>query len=156
VRLIDAKGKNLGIFRLEEALQKARENGLDLILITQNTTPPVCKITDYGKYIYQKQKKERKKENKERSDELKNIRVGFNISDHDMQIRVKMAKNFLKKGYKVRIEMKLRGREKRLIDFAKEKIKKFLEALQNSTPIKIEKELKRAPRGLTIIVAKST
>ena len=154
--MIDSEGKNLGVLRLEEALAKAREQGLDLVLVTQNAQPPVCKIVSYGKYIYQQKKKEKQRAKREHSTELKNVRLGFNISDHDIQIKTEMAKKFLDKGYKVRIEMQLRGREKRLANFAKEKMAKFLKQLQAITPIKIEKELQRQPRGLTTIVAKTT
>lgn len=153
VRLIDSEGKQLGIFNLEEALKKAYEQGLDLVQITEKVFPPVCKITDRGKYLYQLKKKEKKQLNK-KGGELKNIRLRFNISDHDMETRTKSAVKFLKGGYKIRIEMVLRGREKALTDFAKEKLNKFLEILKKEINIKVEKEIKKEARGLTIILSK--
>ncbi len=153
VRLIGPDGKQLGIFDLEEALKKAREFELDLIQVTSQVEPPVCKIEDYGKYIYKEKKKQRQQKSK-KSGEIKNIRLRFNISEHDLETRVKAAEKFLKKGYKIRIEMMLRGREKAHTDFAKEKINKFLEILRKSIPIKIERELKKEARGFTIIIAK--
>jgi len=153
VRLIDSEGKQLGIFNLEEALKKAYEQGLDLVQITEKVFPPVCKITDRGKYLYQLKKKEKKQLNK-KGGELKNIRLRFNISDHDMETRTKSAVKFLKDGYKIRIEMVLRGREKALTDFAKEKLNKFLEILKKEINIKVEKEIKKEARGLTIILSK--
>lgn len=152
VRLIGPDGKQLGIFNLEEALRKAREAGLDLIKITDKVEPPVCKIMDYGKYIYQQSKKERKLRKK--SGELKNIRLSFNISEHDMETRVAAAEKFLKKGNKIRIEMVLRGREKALSDFAKQKLEQFLAMLEKLISIKVERELKRERRGLTMIVTR--
>ena len=154
MRLIDKDGKQLGVFRLEDALRKARETGLDLIQVTQKISPPVCKITDYGKYAYQVKKKE-KKQKQQKTGELKSIRLRFNISPHDIETRVKAAEKFLKKGYKVKIDMVLRGREKRLSDFARQKMVQFLEILQNLIPIKVEREIKREARGLTMIISRS-
>lgn len=153
VRLVDTEGKQLGIFSLSEALQKAREYGLDLIEITEKTDPPICKIMDYGKYFYQLSKKE-KKIKTQKAGELKNVRLTFNISPHDLKTRVKLAEKFLQKGYKVQIEMLLRGREKGLGSFAEEKIAQFLEALKASMPVRIEREMKRQPRGITLIIAR--
>lgn len=151
VRLIDSDGKQLGVVSLGEALKKAEEEKLDLIQVTDKVNPPVCKIGEYGKYLYQLQKKEKKTQ---KSSEIKGIRLRFNISDHDMEIRVKRAVKFLNKGDKVKIDMILRGREKGLLDFAKNKINKFIEDLNQEVPIKQEK-LKKGNRGFSIIVIKS-
>jgi len=154
VRVIDETGKPTGIFPLETAIQMAKERGLDLIQVTEKADPPVCKIMDYGKYLYWLQKKEKvAKANKEGG--LKGIRLGFNISLHDLEIRTRQAEKFLKKGYKLKIEMILRGREKTLGEFAKGKIKQFLENLEKLVPIKIERELKRESRGFTMIISKA-
>lgn len=153
VRLIDETGKQLGVLVLEKALQIARERGFDLIQVTEKVEPPVCKLMDYGKYLYRQQKKE-KSANHHKGGELKGIRLTFRISEHDLETRANQAEKFLKKGDKVRIEMRLRGREKALQGFAREKIKKFLEILEKSIPIKIERELKKQPRGLTMIISK--
>jgi len=151
--VIDEAGKQLGVLVLTKALQISRERGFDLIQITEKVEPPVCKLMDYGKYLYQLKKK--KKSAKEHSISLlKGIRLTFGISEHDLETRAKQTEKFLKSGYKVRIEMKLRGREKAHQVFAKEKVKKFLEMLEKSIPIKIEKELKIQPRGLTMIISK--
>lgn len=138
---------------LENALREAKERNLDLIQVTEKVEPPVCKIMDYGKYLYQQQKRE--KGIKPKGGEIKGIRLSFNISQHDMEVRARQAEKFLKEGDKIRIEMRLKGREKALGDFAKEKINNFLEALQNIIPLKIEKELKREPRGFSMIISKS-
>jgi len=153
VRVIDETGKQLGVLVLTKALQISRERGFDLIQVTEKAEPPVCKLMDYGKYLYQLKKKE-KSAKEHRISLLKGIRLTFGISEHDLETRAKQTEKFLKSGYKVRIEMKLRGREKAHQIFAKEKVKKFLEVLEKSIPIKIERELKRQPRGLTMIISK--
>ncbi len=138
---------------MEEALRTARERNSDLIQVTEKVEPPVCKITDYGKYLYWLQKKEKAQKTK-KGDELKGIRLRFNISLHDLETRARQTEGFFKKGQRVRIEMVLRGREKAHGDFAREKINQFLEILNKRTPIKVERELKREPRGFTMIIAK--
>lgn len=151
--MIDEAGQQMGVMPLENALREARERNLDLIQVTEKVEPPVCKIMDYGKYLYQQQKRE--KGIKPKGGEIKGIRLSFNISQHDMEVRARQAEKFLKEGDKIRIEMRLKGRQKALGDFAKEKINKFLEALQSIIPLKIEKELKREPRGFSMIISKS-
>lgn len=152
MRLIDQEGQQIGVVRLQEALTKAREAGLDLIQVTDKIDPPVCKIMEYGKYAYQQSKKERKQ--KQHSGEMKSIRLTFNISPHDMETRARAAEKFLAKSHKVQIELRLRGREKALGGYGREKIEQFLEILKHATPIKVERELKREPRGFTMIISK--
>ncbi len=152
VRVIDETGKQLGIMPFEEALRISRDRNLDLIQVTEKVVPPVCRIGDFGKYLYQQQKKERKIN--QIGGELKEIRIGFNISPHDLETKAKLAEKFLKKGDKVKISMPLRGREKALGNFAKEKINQFFNFLGTVIPIKLERELKREPRGFTMIISK--
>jgi len=154
VRLIDETGKQLGVVDLQKALQQAKERNLDLIQVTEKTDPPVCKIMDYGKYLYQQQKKE-KLTTKKQGGEIKGIRISFNMAEHDLRVRARQAEKFLKTGNKIRVEMRLRGREKALGNVAREKITKFLEILGALIPYKAERELKREPRGFTMIISKS-
>jgi len=154
VRVIDEIGKQLGIFPLEDALRLAQERNLDLIQVTERVEPPVCKIEDYGKYLYREEKKE-KEAKKQKGGRIKGLRLTFNISLHDLEIKAHQAEKFLNRGDIVRIELHLRGREKALGDFAKEKINKFLEILQSLIPIKTERELKKEPRGFTMIISKA-
>lgn len=153
VRLIDETGKQLGIVSFQEAAQLAIERKLDLIQVTEKTDPPVCRLGDYGKYLYHEKKKERLGQ-KQKTGEIKGVRLTFNISDHDLETRANQAEKFIKKGNKVKVELPLKGRQKALQDFAKEKIDKFIEILKQKTAIKIERELKKEPRGFTIIVTK--
>ena len=139
---------------MQKALQEAKGRNLDLIQVTEKADPPVCKIMDYGKFIYQQQKKEKSAIKKQRGGELKGIRIGFNMAQHDLEVRAHQAEEFLKTGNKVRVEMRLRGREKALGNVAKEKISKFLEVLGTFTAYKTERDLKREPRGFTMIISK--
>ena len=151
--MIDETGRQIGILPIKEALQIARERNLDLIQVTEKVEPAVCRIMDYGKYLYLLQKREKAVKTK-MAGELKGIRLGFGISMHDLEIRTKLAEKFLKKGYKVRVELILKGRQKALPEFAKNKINQFLEILAGILPIKVERELKREARGFTVIISK--
>ncbi len=131
----------------------ARMKNMDLIQVTEKVVPPVCKIMDRGKFLYTMQKKEKAVKIK-RGGEVKGIRLTFNISNHDMETRAKQAEKFLKAGDALRVELRLRGREKALSNFAKEKINKFLEILSAIIPVKTEGPIKKEPRGFSIMVLK--
>lgn len=139
---------------MEKALYLARERNLDLIQVTEKVVPPVCKIGDYGKHLYREEKKARLGK-KHKGGGVKIIKLSFKISPHDLETKARQSEKFLAKGDKVRIELPLRGREKALPEFAREKIEKFLEILKNNTPIKIEREIKREPRGFTMLISKA-
>lgn len=153
VRLIDQKGENKGIVSLKEALNQAKKSGLDLVKVA-DTNPPVCKIVDYGKYLYRQQKKNQRKAQGQKSSELKSIRLGFNISKHDLQTRLKTALNFLKQGHKVKVEMPLYGRQKTKRSFAEKKIEQFLEALNQEIEIKREDQIKQRGNNLNLIITR--
>ena len=153
MRVISETGEQLGVMNIFQAIDLAKSKGLDLIQVTEKVDPPVCKIANHGKYLYQQQKKE-KKMTKPKGGELKEIRLTFNISPHDMETRAKQAEKFLNDGDKVKVNMSLRGREKAMGGFATEKVKLFLQNLNSLIPIKTERELKREPRGFTMIVSK--
>lgn len=154
VRLIDEAGKQVGVVALQEALRLANERGLDLIQVTEKVDPPVCRLWEYGKFAYHQQKKE-KEAKKHTGGDLKEIRLTFNISSHDIETRAQQAMKFLSKGDRVRIVLRLRGREKFLQNVAKEKMEKLLDIVQTAHQIKIEREIKQEPRGLTMIIAKA-
>jgi len=152
VRAVKEDGTHLGILSLEDALKIAKEQNLNLILVSEKVDPPVCKIADFGKFLYSLRKKEKEKKKKET--EVKGVRIGYNTSVHDLEIKANQAKKFLEKGHKVMVEMILRGRERGLKNFALEKMKKFLEILNSKIEIKTEGEIKFLPRGLVVIVQK--
>lgn len=138
-----------------EALRLAQERGFDLIQVTERLEPPVCKLGDYGKYLYQQEKKA-KATKKQEGGGLKEIRLTYTISDHDLETRVRQAEKFLQKGNRVRVTLRLRGRQNALEGYAREKIEKFIGALGAQIPIKKEGELKKEPRGLSIIMVKAS
>ncbi len=152
VRVVSAEG-NMGVLPIEKALQMAKEKNLDLVLVTSNANPPVCKIVDYGKFIYDEKKK--KSPGKTSKPQVKTIRLGFSISEHDMETKARSVIKFLEEGDTVRIVLPLRGRQKALQDVAKEKIKLFLNSLAEKISFKIEKEVGKEPRGLTVTITKS-
>ena len=137
------------------AIDLAKSKNLDLIQVTEKVDPPVWRIGDNGKYLYSLQKKERKIKVKTKVSKLKEIQIGFNISPHDIEVKAKQAEKFLKEGDKVKIGMMLKGREKAMGEFAKKKIEFFFQTLNNLLPIKTERELKREPKGFTMIISKA-
>jgi translation initiation factor IF-3 len=111
VRLIDENGTQIGIVRTSEALQIARERGLDLVEVQPNAVPPVCRLMDYGKYRYEESRRERESRKRQRTVELKEIRMRPRIDTHDFQTKVRQAQQFLEDGAKVRVTVLFRGRE---------------------------------------------
>ena len=154
IRLVGEDGQQLGIFNLPDALAMSKEKGLDLIMVTDKAVPPICKIGDYGKYLYSLKKKERKNIAGSKHGETKNIRLSFNISDNDMLTRILAAEKFLNKGDKINVELRLKGREKQLSNIGLDKIKKFIQLLAEKVEIKIEKEIKKEPKGLSVTILK--
>lgn len=111
VRLIDQDGEMLGVMSAREALLRAYEVGMDLLEISPNAVPPVCKITDYGKYKYEQQKKANEARKKQKIVEIKEIKVRPNIDDHDYDVKMRAAKSFIEEGDKVKVTLRFRGRE---------------------------------------------
>lgn len=108
IRVIDPEGTQLGIMTPEEGREAAEEQGLDLVEVAPNDRPPVCKITDYGKWRYEQTKKQK---NPQRTAKLKTIKLRPRTDDHDLATKLKMARRFLSSGDRVRFVMRLRGRE---------------------------------------------
>ena len=111
VRLIDEAGEMIGVMSAREALLRAYDAGMDLLEISPNAVPPVCKITDYGKYKYEQQKKANEARKKQKIVEIKEIKVRPNIDDHDYDVKMRSAKSFLDEGDKVKVTLRFRGRE---------------------------------------------
>jgi len=131
----------------------AQEKGLDLIEIAPQAKPPVCRIMNFGKYQYQKSKQEKEQKTKQKKIEIKGIRISFRAGKHDLEVKAKQTEKFLAQGHKVRIEMIMRGREKALFEMAKEKLNQFKEMIPFE--VKIEQEIKRQPRGLSMTIGKA-
>lgn len=101
----------LGVYTLREALLRAEEHGLDLVEVAPQADPPVCKILDYGKYKYEAQKKKHEARKKQKTIEVKEIKMRPNIDDHDYQVKMRSIKRFISEGDKVKVTMRFRGRE---------------------------------------------
>jgi translation initiation factor IF-3 len=111
VRLIGNDNSKLGIFPIKDALRMAEEKELDLVLIAPTATPPVCKIMDLGKFIYEQQKKDKEAKKKQKIVNIKEVRLSPNIDEHDISIKANNARKFLLDGDKVKITIRFRGRE---------------------------------------------
>ena len=112
IRVIGDDGEQFGILSVNEALALAAEKSLDLVEISPNATPPVCKIMDYGKFKYEKTKKDKENKKKQKNTVIKEIRVKPHIDTHDMEAKVNQIEKFLEKDYKIKISLRLSGREK--------------------------------------------
>ena len=111
VRLIDQDGEMQGVMSSREALQRAYAAGLDLVEISPNADPPVCKILDFGKFKYEQQKKKNEAKKKQKVIEIKEIKVRPNIDENDYQVKMRAMKSFIEEGDKVKVTLRFRGRE---------------------------------------------
>ena len=112
IRVVGEDGEQFGILSVNEALALAAEKNLDLVEISPNATPPVCKIMDYGKFKYEKTKKEKENKKKQKNVVIKEIRIKPHIDEHDKETKISQIKKFIEKEYKVKISLRLSGREK--------------------------------------------
>lgn len=126
VRVVDAEGQPLGIMSSREALRLAYDKDMDLVLIAPQAQPPVCKIMDYGKYCFEKQKREKEAKKKQQTVELKEIQISYRIDTHDYETKLNQARKFLSSGNKVRVVMKFRGREMSHMAMGRDILEKFL------------------------------
>ena len=111
VRVISEKGEMLGVYDVQDAVKLAFEQGLDLVEVSPNASPPVCKIIDYGKYKYQVQKKQAEAKKKQKTFEVKEVKLRPGIEDHDYVVKLKSIQRFLNGGDKVKITLRFKGRE---------------------------------------------
>ena len=153
MQVIDPDGKQLGTMTIQNALNLAREHDLDLVEVGPNVVPPITKIMDYGKYIYQKERQEKKSgAAKKQRQEIKTVRVGFKTGAHDAAFKAAKAVEFLQEGNLVKIELTLRGREKALAPMGKQKLEQFLTNI--TVPYSIQEAIKRSPFGWIITIKK--
>ncbi len=131
VRLIDENNQQLGVVPTAEALERAREAELDLVEVSPTSTPPVCRIMDYGKHLYEQKRKIKLNLKKQHTVTLKEIRLRPKIDDHDRDIKVQQAIGFLEKGHKVQITMMFRGREMMHQNLGKQIMDEIVEQLQD-------------------------
>ena len=154
VRLVAEDGENIGVISTEKALSMAREQGLDLVEVSPLAKPPVAKIIDYSKMKYQEEKERRKEKAKQKKVEIKGIRLSLRIGSGDLLTRLKSAEKFLNQDDKVKIEIILRGRERRHMDLAREIINKFIASLNEIIPVGIEQSMSVQGGKLSILVSK--
>jgi translation initiation factor IF-3 len=150
IRVIGAEGEQYGILPTAQAMEKAREAGLDLVEVAPQERPPVCKIMDYGKYRYEQSKKQ-KDNSKQVQQKRKEIRVSPVTGDHDVQVKVRQARGFLEHHDKVLIKVRFRGREMQHIEEGQRIIKEMLEQLADLS--KVEKSPSMEGRQMTALLA---
>ena len=150
VRVIDPDGEQLGIMTSREALNKAFEMELDLIMISPNANPPVCKIYDFGKYRYEAMKKDKESKKNQKQAELKEIRMTPNIDTNDLNTKIAATKKFLEKGHKVKVTLRFRGRELARMKDSEPMLIDFANALNNCSSV--EKEPKVEGRMMSLVL----
>ena len=151
VRLIDADNENRGIVSIKEALAVAEEAGLDLIEISPQANPPVCKVLDYGKYRYEQQKKKNEAKKNQKVVEIKELKLRPVIETHDYEVKMKQAKKFLEQGNKVKFTMRFKGRELSANDMGKQIMTQIVEDLENCA--KVDSEMKLEGRQMMMILS---
>ena len=152
VQLISETGEKLGVVPMQEALNIAEEKNLDVVLVAANSNPPVCKIMNYGKYKFEQSKREKEAKKKQKTLEVKEIRVTPNIEEHDFGFKSKNARKFLEDGNKVKITVRFRGREVNNSKAGEAVLNKFIEVLEDVSVV--EKRPKLEGRNMFIMLAK--
>lgn len=142
VRLVGEDGEQLGIMSARDALKMAQEANLDLVKIAPTAKPPVCKIIDYGKYRYELTRKEKEARKKQKTTEVKEVRLSPNIDDNDLNTKANHARKFISKGDKVKVALRFRGREMAHLNTSKQILDEFYKKLQDiavvEKPAKLE------------------
>jgi len=151
VLLIDDTGEKRGVVATDEALAMAVDAGLDLVEVSPNTKPPVCKILDYGKYKYQQQKKRAEAKKKQKIVEIKEIKMRPNIDDHDYEVKAKAMRRFFDEGDKVKVTLRFRGREMAHQDRGAELLRRVQEDFEEIA--KVEQYPKMEGRQIMMVMA---
>jgi len=148
VRLIDQEGKQLGIYPTREALRLAEERGLDLVEVAPNATPPVCRLLDYGKYMYERSRREREARKSQKQLEIKEIRLRPKTAEHDVTVLTNRARQFLAEGSRVRVRVRFRGREITHQEIAREMLDRIAEQMSDAAVV----EQRPAMEGRTMLM----
>ncbi len=147
-------GSNLGVITFAEAIEKAKEAGLDLIEISPKAVPPVAKIMDYGKFQYAENKKLKVAKTKAKTVEIKNIQIKVGTGDHDLGLKAKKASEWLGEGNRIKIDLFLPGRTKYMDEkFLRERMDRVLKLITQE--YKIADPAKKSPKGLSVIIEKA-
>ena len=151
VRMIDENGEMVGVLPIREALSRAADAGLDLVEISPNAEPPVCKILDFGKYKYEVQKKKNEARKKQKVIEVKEIKLRPNIDEHDYEVKMRAVHRFLEEGDKVKVTMRFRGREMAHPELG---MKLLMKVKEDFEPVaKVEYEPRMEGRQMILILA---
>lgn len=150
IRVIGENGEQLGIMSAREAMKLAQEAELDLVKIAPTAKPPVCKIIDYGKYRYELARKEKEAKKKQKTVEVKEVRLSPNIEDNDLNTKVNNAKKFIQKGNKVKVTLRFRGREMAHVQTSKHILDDFAELLKDVATV--EKPAKLEGRNMSMVL----
>lgn len=151
IRVIDSEGEQLGIITPKEALAIAQERGLDLVLVSETASPPVCKIMDYGKYKYEQDKKLKEAKKKQHNADVKEVKMRYKIEEHDYNVRVKNAERFLKSGDKVKATVSFRGREIQHSNLAEQLLRRMASDLE--AVAEIQQFPKREGRNMMMMLS---
>lgn len=155
VRVLGPEGENFGVLPIKEAIAKAMELGLDLIEISPNATPPVCRITDYGKYKYEQKKKDKDIKSKAHVTETKEAQVKIGTSTNDMNIKASKIAEWLRDGHRVKVDLFLWGRYKYMEhNFLKDRLERFLAIIPET--FKLADDIKKSPKGLSVVIERDT
>ena len=150
MRVIDPAGEMLGVMQVRDAINRAKDYGLDLVEVSPNANPPVCKIQDFGKYKYEQQKKKSEARKKQKTVETKEIKLRPNIDKHDLDIKVKHVKEFLEEGNKVKFTLRFRGREMAHLELGNQLMERVKQGLGDLA--KVEYAPKMEGRQMIMIV----
>lgn len=154
VRLIDENGEQLGVLPTREALQKAQDVGLDLVEVSPNANPPVCRIIDYGKYKFEQEKKLRESKKKQTVIKNKEVRMQPKIEEHDLSFKTKMIGKFLKEGNKVKVTIRFRGRELAHKDRGRDLLNKILSILdEDNIAYNVDKKIAMEGKMMSMILS---
>jgi translation initiation factor IF-3 len=151
VRLVDAEGEMVGVVSLQDALTRAGEAGLDLVEISPNAEPPVCKILDYGKFKYVEQKKKHEARKKQKTIDIKEIKLRPNIDQHDYDVKMRNVRRFLTEGDKVKVTLRFRGREMAHTDLGMKVLERVREDMDELA--KVEQFPKMEGRQMIMVMA---
>lgn len=154
VRVIDENGVALGVLSVERALEIGRERELDLVEVSPKAVPPVCKLINYGQFKYQKEKEIRAQKAHSKKVDVKGIRLSVKMGIGDFDVRLQKGKDFFGEGHKLKIEIRLRGREKAHTDIAKAKIQEYLDRLSEDYQLSIEQPITRSGGTVTAIIGR--
>lgn len=154
VRLIGLEGENFGEVSTREAISRALDQGLDLVEISPNARPPIAKMVDYGKFMYDENKKQKALKSKAKTVEVKSVQIKVGTGNHDLGLKAKKASEWIKEGHRVKINLFLPGRTKYMnVDFLKERMDRVFKLITEE--FKIAEAPKKSPKGMSAIIEKA-